>query len=623
MVNLHSTKRSEDLIFFYSHEHCPARATALPVLAWLAEKIGLDYEGYFCVAPSVADIGDAMPFTGNKHDQQFYYLTNFYHQIYFFALTEETPIQFERFLQARGRATIIKKNSAALVDFYLEIFARFEEVLPNEAVIFPSAVFPFPNERIELGDFKIAGESRLDTFCYPEIFFRQALALHYEITDASLQKLCASGLQKVYLLFCPPAATSRFEKLGLTVEVVDIRQPDDNYTTITERISQRWLTHARGLALGNDPITLRWTPKYLRERILPIAAVQSLPQAVQVLARLTKQVGNNVVWGSQVFNDLIISDAAQENIIFSLAHDIEVGITLKNKITLPPAWLPDTPAPWECEVTDEFLDAQLRAGKIPVGFLHYASDLGHLPVLARHLDLHSIDGMQSGLAFPITWWEYAGEQVEQLYLSKEMGGVFPSTEPLLCSAGLGVATEARGYLSPETYLDSLRHARQIIEHHAGRRHLPIGHYSYQDACPRYQHQTAEPQFEVLVQAGFEYAITYAHEAEWPQIVYTQDQFLALNQQSLHWSFDPLADLKKWEQQMVAAARAGWIFIALDSPFWGMVPCYFGLASKGLSLTDLQRTMTYARDGGASGRLWLLRPHEIVRCARWFRAQGLL
>jgi len=54
-----------------------------------------------------------------------------------------------------------------------------------------------------------------------------------------------------------------------------------------------------------------------------------------------------------------------------------------------------------------------------------------------------------------------------------------------------------------------------------------------------------------------------------------------------------------------------------------VPCYFGLASKGMSLHHLQKVMTYARDGGESGRLFLLKPHEVARCARLLRERGLI
>ena len=612
--NLSMPVRSRDLIFFYSHENCPARATALPVLAWLAEKKGIDYEGYFCVRPSVADIGDAMPFTGNRHDQQFHYLANFYKHIYFFVLTEDPAVQFERFLSGRGDATIVKHASPDLPAFYTEVFGLLDEPLPSEAVVFSSAVFSFPNESIELGDFRIAGESRLDTFCFPEVFHRGALALHYELPDGAFAELVRKGLRKAYLLFCPEEARARLAGLGLEAWVVDSLRPGDNYTTLTSRIAERWLDRAKGLALGNDPITLRWTAKYLRERILPIAAVRSLPEAVEVLGRLTKTVGNPVVWGSQIFNDGIISDASRHDIILSLAHDVEVGMTIKSAIRLPSRWLEDAQAPWEAEYSDEYLIEQRARGMIPVCLLHYASDIGHLPVLPRYLDLHSIDGFLSGIAFPAAWWEYAEDQLEQLYLSKEMGGVFPSVEPLLSSAGTGVATEAKGYLSREAYLENLRRARRIIAERAGEKHVPIGHYSYQDACPRYKHGSAEPQYDVLAEAGFEYAVTYKDEGQLPHIVHAESGFTVINQQNEHWTFDPLPDLRRWEKRLTDENRPGWILLGLDSPFWGMVPCYFGLASKGLTLAAVQETMSYAVSGGESGRLFPAKPHEVVRFA---------
>ena len=621
MMAIHSNTR--DLLFYYSHENCPARATALPVLAWLAEKKGIDYDGYFCVRPSLVDIGDAMPYTGNKHDEQFYYTSNFYDHIFFFALTEETPIQFERFLQARGRTTIIKRSANNLYEFYTQIFSLFDESLPAEAIIFPSSKFQFPNEQVELGNFVIPGESRLDTFCYPEIFFRNALALHYEISDEQISKFIKNGVKKIYLMFCPDEAASRLEALGVSVEIIDTVQPDDNYTTITERIARRWIDHAKGFALGNDSITLRWTPKYLRERILSIAAVKSLPQAAEVLGDLTDQVGNKLVWGSQVFDDRIISDLSKRDIVFSLVHDVEVGITILDHNRLPNSWLKNAADPWEFEHSDDFLKEQLHAGKIPVCFIHYAADLGHLPVLGRHMDMHSIDGIVAGLAIPASYWEYAEEQLEQLYISKEMGGIFPSTELLVASAGIGVATEAKGYLSSQTLLASLKKAFKVIEEHAGVKHIPIGYYPFQDACPKYQHDTAEPPFETIVEAGFQYMITYKHENQFPEIVYSNGDFVALNQQVEHWSFDPMKDLKTWENKLIEANRKGWIIIGLDSPFWGMVPCYFGIASKGLSLHNLQKVMTYARDGGDSGRLFIVKPHEVSRFARIMRSEGLI
>ncbi len=618
-----SFKRSHDLIFFYSHENCPARATAMPVLAWLAEEKGLDYDGYFAVKPSVADIGDALPFTGNKHDQQFYYLTNFYQHIYFFALTEEEPIQFERFLRARGNCTIIKKSSNELCSFFREIFDLFEQPFPEQAVVFPSKKFSFPNEKVQIGDFKIEGETRLDTFCYPEIFYRKALAFHTEISDDQLAKFQKAGVEQLHFIFGNEADRDKLKKIKFTVNEIDYVKPDDNYRSITERVARRWIDRASGLALGNDPITLKWTPKYLRDRILTIAAVASLLEAVDVLGELSDRIGNKLIWGSQVFNDTIISDAAKHDLVFSLVHDVEVGITIKDKIQQPNLWLKNSAAPWEKEYDDEFLNQQIEQRKIPVCFLHYASDLGHLPILPRLLDLHSIDGFSAGLAFPSNWWEFAEEQVEQLYLSKEMGGIFPTCEPLMCSAGIGVTTEAKGYCSPDALLKYLKQAKEIIKKRAGKKHIPIGHYSFTDACPRYQHNTAEPQFNVLKQAGFEYAISYKNEGEMSQILYSDKEFIVLNQQNEHWTFDPMKDLLGWEQELAAQEKPGWIMLGLDSPFWGFVPCYFGLASKGLDLTKLQQAMTYARDGGKSGQLYLAKPHEVVRIARMMNEKVLI
>jgi hypothetical protein len=604
----------KDLLFFYSHEKCPARATALPVIAWLSEKYGYDYEGYFSVKPSLADIGDYLPFTGNNHMEQFYFISSFYENIHLFSLTEDNGIPFERFILKNGGKTV-KYGSKQLFDFYKDLFDFFDEQFPEEAVVFPSIEFYFPNEEVGIGDFKISGKSKIDTFIYPEIFFRKSLGIHYEMDDNSFTRIRNYGVSKILLIACPENAKERFEKLGYDVEIIDNLESQDTYLTFTERISKRWIYKGKGLALGNDPITLRWTPKYLRDRILPIAAVGTLKKAVEVLEELSKKIGNSHIWGSQVFDDTVISDLSKKDLIITLAHDIEVGFTIREKLSLPSIWLKRAKNPIKEEYSDNYLNEKIAKGDIPVCFLHYAADLGHLPVLSRYLDLHSIKGIRDGIAFPSSWWDFSDDKLERLYLSHEHGGVFPSAEPLVCSAGTGVATEATGYLSEKVLLENLIKAKQKIKNYVGESNVPAGYYSFQDACPSYIHQSGEPQYNVIEKAGFEYAITYKHENEFPRIVYESDKFVVLNQQTEHWSFDPMTDLKKWEEKLVNSNGKGWIILGLDSPFWGMVPCYFGLASKGLSLEKVQKAMIYAKNGGTSGRLFLAKPHEIARYAK--------
>lgn len=606
--------RKKDLLFFYSHEKCPARATALPVIAWLSEKHDFDYEGYFSVKPSLADIGDYLPFTGNNHLEQFYYIASFYNNVHLFSLTESNEIPFERFL-SKGEGNIIKYNSENLVSFYTELFDFFGDQFPEKAVVFPSREFCFPEEKVEIGDFKISGKSRIDTFVYPEIFFRKSLGLYYEMDDERFSQLKDKGVTKLFLIACPGEAKDRLVKLGFDIEIIDILTPQDTYLSFTKRITERWIHKGKGLALGNDPITLRWTPKYLRDRILPLAAVGTLKRAVKVVDELTRKLGNKHIWGSQVFDDTLITDLSQKDIIFTLAHDIEVGFTIKEKLSLPSVWLKNAENPIEDEYSDQYLKEKIEKGDIPVCFLHYAADLGHLPVFPRYLDIHSVRGIRDGIAFPSSWWEFSEDNLERLYLSHEHGGIFPTAEPLICSAGTGVATESAGYLSENALFENLMKAKQKIEKYVGKSNVPVGYYSFQDACPSYVHQSGEPQYSIIEKAGFEYAITYKHENEFPKIVFESDSLIVLNQQTEHWSFNPMVDLKKWEEKLVNSRKKGWIIIGLDSPFWGMVPCYFGLASKGLSLEKVQKAMIYAKNGGTSGRLFLVKPHEVVRYAK--------
>ena len=606
--------KSPHLIFYYSHESCPARVASLPVIAWLCKDKNIDYDAYFSVRPSLAGIGDHLPFAGNRHEEQLYFLTNFYEEILFVSMSEGREVPFERFFSARGCPSL-NHSSEELIELYIELFNLFEETLPKDAVVYPSCELDFPLEMVELGSFKLPGRSRIDSFLYPEIFYRKSLAIHLEAGDSQFEKLRDLGVEKLHLACCSDEEAERFERMGYEVDTIERIGDGETLLSLTGRMARRWVDRGKGVALGNDPITLRWIAKYMREDILPIAALGTLRESVPVIGELAKSTGNNIVWGSQIYDDGVISELSRRGIVFVLAHDVEVGVTIKNEVKLPALWLKEAKAPWKEEVSDDFLLERIENGDIPIVFVNYAADLGHLPVLPRYLDLHSIDGIKDGIAFPSNWWDYAPETLEQFFIPRERGGIFPTGEILLSSAGLGVATEAKGYLPRNVYFESLLMARSIIAEHCGEANVPIGHYSFQDACPEYRHGTAEPDFIVLKEAGFQYAISYKDEAKWPRTLYDDGEFIVLNQQTEHWSFDPMSDVRRWERKLSESPSSAWAVIGLDSPFWGMTPCYFGEASKGLDLTTLTKTMKYVISGGESGRLFLLKPHELVRFVR--------
>ena len=298
--------------------------------------------------------------------------------------------------------------------------------------------------------------------------------------------------------------------------------------------------------------------------------------------------------------------------------DARMGTALQSHKALPVDWLRDARAPWEDEYSDVFLQEQAQNGGIPVCFLFYAADLGHLPVLHRILDLMLVEGLKCGLAFPSTWYDFQPELVEQLYIPADLGGVFPNVEPLMVSAGVAVATEAEGYLGASLLASFLREAKRSIARHVGERMVPIGYYSFQDANPWYKKQSGRPPFKTLEEVGFDYAITYKDEAKPARIVYESGKFMAINQQNEQWFWHSwetdvsfvLNKLKEQEKRVATEAPPhGWIIFAFDMPSYGLCPHYL----RGMEA--LVRAMTYAATGGEQKKLFLAKPHEVIRYAR--------
>jgi hypothetical protein len=78
--------------------------------------------------------------------------------------------------------------------------------------------------------------------------------------------------------------------------------------------------------------------------------------------------------------------------------------------------------------------------------------------------------------------------------------------------------------------------------------------------------------------------------------------------------------KLWEERLVKAGKSGWIMIDLDAPFWYQLPNYFDPVlpthyNFEASIVEIATCMRYVDGGGESGKLFLAKPHEVVRYAR--------
>lgn len=79
--------KDKELLFFFGDTNCSAAIAAVPTLAALAERVGIDFETYMCTRP-LSWGGQTLPFTGHMHGESFYYLANFYKKIYFVILLQ-------------------------------------------------------------------------------------------------------------------------------------------------------------------------------------------------------------------------------------------------------------------------------------------------------------------------------------------------------------------------------------------------------------------------------------------------------------------------------------------------------------------------------------------------------
>jgi hypothetical protein len=612
----------KDLLLLVADEVSSEKTAAAATLAWLAEDVGAEMETYISVDPWGGQ--NALSRTGHWHLEQFCFVANFYNVLYC-AVSDAKALPFKRSAQAMGEILSVV-NPAQIADLYVTVFGRYNRPLPDTAVMVSGLQ---PRDAAEE---ESMGALWMEPFCFPEILHRRALGLSSEAPDEAWLKLQARGLEKVLAVYCSAEAVERVRRLGLEVEVVDEVHPGDTYGSLIRRVADRWIDKTQMMGYGDQHIALASLGFFLRHKAVVFYQPTEWPQYIKEISPYAKKIGTTVVWGNQAarpMSDDVITEFGKYDLSMSLGIGV-VGMTIREKIKLPPDWLAGARAPWESEYTDEFLEEQIAKGRIPVCYLLYAADLGHLTVFARLFDILCTSNTRCGMGFPSTWYDFEAEALEEMYIPYEQGGVFPRVEPLLSSTGLGVGTEARGFMTKETLLSQIRSALASIREHLGPRLVPIGYYPWEDACPYYQHQTAEPQWDVPVEAGFDYCITYQDEGELPKIVFQKGNLIAINQQNVHWwgGDGPVLKTKEWEKRLIGGRRPGWIMIGLDSPFWCQPPFYYDpryptFCKEETSVVELTAAMQYASSGGESGKLFLAKPHEVVRFARLLRARGLI
>ncbi|MEM2915106.1 MAG: hypothetical protein QXH91_06890 [Candidatus Bathyarchaeia archaeon] len=623
------------LLLLLIDDNCLEKVPIMATLAWLARKNGLTFDSYIS--------SDVIEFLGMKidgtffsdmHAEQLYYVCNAY-DVYYCAYG--TTRRFLRDLKVFDKKCVSIKEYG-LLDFYLDIFTYFGLELPKKAVM------------VKCGPVSTGKASglHLDSYCYPEIYYSKAIGIGSNATDNDLERLKEIGVTHISTLYCEDELVEKLRKIGFNVKVIDSLSAEDTYGSVTTRIADRWLRYIKGFAVGDYRLTAFWVPFFCRNDLISLYD-EDWKRLATVVGSYSSKKKSKVVWGLQSSDDFI-TELSKFDKIMQIVMYMKPVITAKVEIRYPAEWLKPSVTYWDRSYSNAELSKKADIGGIAACILFFAENLCHFSAIPRLFELAKLSRTKIGVASNISWYEYAANWMEDTLIPVESGGCFPLVEPLLCSAGLGAATEAKGYISSETLASCLQEARKKAAKLWGEHLVPIGYYPWQDANPYYRPDTGEPQFNVVKDAGFGYYITCKNMDQPPQIVYQDGDFVAVNQQNsmidlvtltrilnpkissqmsqgmidsidksvrVPWSYDPLSDLKRWERFLSMKNKPGWIIISLDAPFWGFSPFYFDRAYI------LKSAMEYIASGGETGKLFTSSPYEVSCYAKILKSKGLL
>lgn len=637
------------LLLFLSPYDNPHKDVIAATLAWLTEKIGLKFDIYYEAYHSGKHFSPYTPenyfgstVSGGFHHKRFYLINRLFNVEY--VIHEQPKLFSSHYLRNIGANIIVETQD--LLDFYRKIFSHFNVQLPSKIVLVETSSFPgntIVHSKNEYRGYfrnllskhyrrlfrkrKLPPTSiRISPYCYPEIFYRQALGFGCTSPFSfRLDEIAAPS--SIYSLFLSDQVIDSLGNQGFDAKVIDKFQHNDTYWSITNRMMARWREHSTDVAFCDPVLTSYWLPWLCRHR--KFAVYEPFMEAVRSQMRdLALNTEDKIIYGRQS-SDRDITELSKDDVIFQIMDPGRPPFPLIEEANY--RMHQPKKSYYEFEPDEETLKSFASERKILCTLLFYCPDIRHVEVLPRILELATLTKMKMGFATTAQWYQMVPDILETINIPLENGGVFPNVEPLLCSAGMGVGVEAQGFLKETTLRKHLVKARQIISEAAGIEFLPKGHYPFLDTIKDYPYSksvlkrvsNADPPFKIIEELGFEYSISCLSPGK-PKVLFKSNNFISINHTSKQWHpYSPflvtsnLHQIKKIELSLALRRKPGWIIASLDSPLWMFSYYHWQKSNK------LFKMASYLFRGGITGKLINTTPHVISRYARILDEEGLL
>jgi hypothetical protein len=437
-------------------------------LAWLSESRGYLFDtyydsyhqgGHFPGGDSRAlDIGRLSGGTvsGERHFQELYFLLLHFNV---------TVISFGRtmFRPCLKNLNIpVLDFPGRIADFYKNIFRLCDTPLSPSVVMIGSHFDP--------------SLSGVESYFYPEVFYRRAVGVTDGISEQDLADL--GGGRTIFCIGVDDAVCSRLAKNGYAIEVVDRVATNDDYASVTARLARRWENQAKGWILGDPMLVAHWIPMACEENRLSVYAV---PQG-KIIADLGGLISSKskVVYGRQS-SDRDFFDISRLNQCFQV---IDPGRPAFPSVRHADYGWPadESEDGWfEPEVSDDDLRRFAAEGRVLVSLMFWSGMIREVANFHNLTDLFALTRLKCGLVLTAQSFEYMSHSpLELLLVPVEDGGVYPLVEPVLGSAGIGVAIES--LLSEERLAENLKEGlARILQKVKKESRLPRGWWATMDA----------------------------------------------------------------------------------------------------------------------------------------------
>ena len=564
----------------------PGVPAVLPTVTWLARAAAARAECYLEVERGgelFATYGSTV--IGGMHHQQFNYLGNIFDVR---AILYGNPRLFLSSLRLFGTPVMAQATTPA------ELYRQLLPLVPG--VVTETVVIPDAPITIAGASFEIA------PYCFPEIYFRQALGF--------------------------TAADDRAEFAALPMQALfteaEAMQDDETIGSVTLRIARRWQRHARGVAFGDPSAILAQLATHCREDRVAVYGPQTrLPvrdievhnymeetsEIAEEAAALAVEIGNRVLVGRQT-GDGDLFAWAKYGVCLQIIDPNRPPFPVVAEI--PHVWAQPAGSWEDFEPTDDELRQYALAGKRLTTLIIHSGEVAHNEAMLNLCDLAGWAGVKMGLATHAARYATCPQLWELLAIPRENGGVRGLIEPVLHTGGMGVLAEIN--CPPELLAAHCRTALAAIRAIAGDAGTPRGYFAFCDTDIATLTTLRPDLYAVAADVGLAYFISSALPGR-NRILAQQNGCIVLNQSCRTVvTGSPYVRINGLEGFNTAPWLApGWLIATLDAPVVAFLPHIW---------RDGTQTMRIFDALNAPGNVNVT-PHVVARYAHILDEMGFL